>query len=447
MTFASSFLYAQKLFFSKTNRGSEKTTGQRSLAGAIVCIAVSLVPLVAVLSVSSGMISGITGRMIHLSSHDIQVSADSTSSYVQNEKVFSDMAESFCKIDGVTAAYPEVHGMALAAGTSYRNGATIRAVKNDVFECNRFFTEFFEVVDGKADLSSRKNAVIGKKLAETLSLKPGDTLKLITVKSGAEKIVPKVSLFTVSGIVSCGYQELDALWVFVSLENAFSTFAGSSLEYTVGLETDCTFERRLDDVLDSVNATLKSDGEFERSIAESWKTVNASSFENFASTKALLVVVMLAIILVASINISSAIVMIVMERKKEIAILKSTGASSFGIACSFVMTGLFSGVSGVIIGVPLGLLVSVFINPIISFIEHVLNFSFRILSILSFSHISAEEVKILDPAFYLQRIPVVIPWGEVALIVCSTLVLSVVMSMLPSIKAGKSTIIDVLSKN
>ena len=70
MTFASSLLYARKIFFSKTNRGSERSSGQRSLIGAVVCIAVSLIPLVAVLSVSSGMISGITGRMIHLSSQD-----------------------------------------------------------------------------------------------------------------------------------------------------------------------------------------------------------------------------------------------------------------------------------------------------------------------------------------------------------------------------------------
>lgn len=439
MTFASSLLYAKKVFFSKTNRGSEKSSGRRSLTGAIICIAVSLIPLVAVLSVSSGMISGITGRMIHLSTQDIQVTLDKESIYAKSENEMLNLASSLCSADGAVAAYSEVNLMALAAGSSFRSGASVRAVEKDIFEKNKYFSSFFNIVEGDIDLSKERNAVIGKKLSEILGLHTGDNLKLITLRKAAGKTVPKVSVFKVTGIVSCGYQELDALWVFVPLENAFNAFKNSSMEYYVSIETDRTFSEKLEKTLLELKKMLLSDYNSGRFSIDTWKNINAAQFENFASTRALLIVIMFAIILAASINISAAIVMVVMERKKEIAILKSTGASSSGIALSFVMTGLFTGLSGILIGIPAGLLISVFINPLINAVEHIVNFFLGLFN--------AGHIKFLDPAFYLQQIPVVIPWNEICLIAVSVIVLSIVMSVLPSIRAGKSNITEVLSKN
>lgn len=439
MTFASSLLYAKKVFFSKTNRGSEKSSGRRSLTGAIICIAVSLIPLVAVLSVSSGIISGITGRMIHLSTQDIQVTLDKESIYAKSENEMLNLASSLCSADGAVAAYSEVNLMALAAGSSFRSGASVRAVEKDIFEKNKYFSSFFNIVEGDIDLSKERNAVIGKKLSEILGLHAGDNLKLITLRKAAGKTVPKVSVFKVTGIVSCGYQELDALWVFVPLENAFNAFKNSSMEYYVSIETDRTFSEKLEKTLLELKKMLLSDYNSGRFSIDTWKNINAAQFENFASTRALLIVIMFAIILAASINISAAIVMVVMERKKEIAILKSTGASSSGIALSFVMTGLFTGLSGILIGIPAGLLISVFINPLISGVEHIVNFCLGLFN--------AGHIKFLDPAFYLQQIPVVIPWNEICLIAVSVIVLSIVMSVLPSIRAGKSNITEVLSKN
>lgn len=439
MTISSSLLYARKIFFSKTNRGSEKSSGQRSLIGAVVCIAVSLIPLVAVLSVSSGMISGITGRMIHLSSQDIQITVPDDSAYTESQEAFLSLESKFYGIEGVLKIYPEVQGMALAAGNTYRSGASLRAVEKNIFTDNQYFSSFFETVEGKADLSGSRNAVIGKKLASLLKVHAGDSIKIITIKNTGGKIKPKVSVFTVSGIVSCGYEELDALWVFIPLENAFTTLKGCTLDFHIGLETDSTFTPKLDRILVDSRIAVLSDMECIDSDVEDWKTVNAAQFENFASTRALLIVIMLAIILAASINISSAIVMVVMDRKKEIAILKSTGASSSGLALSFVMTGLFTGLCGIAIGIPIGLLISININPIISGIERIVN--------LGLSLFHAGQVKFLDPAFYLQEIPIVIPWSELLLIVGCTVILSVIMSILPSLKAGKSSIIEVLSKN
>ena len=447
MNIACSFLYARKVFFSHGTSGGGASIGHRSLLGAVICIAVSLVPLVALTSVSSGMISGMTGRMIHLSTHDIQVAVPSDCESLSSSGSFIELSKKFSGVDGVINVHPEVQGMALATGKSYRTGATFRGVRKDVFDVDPYFAALFSIVEGSPDLSKKRSAVIGQKLSEILDVHPGDALRLITMNSDGTKFVPKVSSFTVTGVVSCGYQELDALWVFIPLEDAFGAVAASSSRFVIGLETEDSFSKKLFEICSAVRIKLLSDPLLAASEVETWQQANASQFENFASTKALLIVIMFAIILVACINISSSIVMIVMERRKEIAILKSSGASSGEITMAFVFVGLLAGGFGILAGVPSGIIVSVFINSIIAGLEKIMNASVGFVYMIFNGGENFSGLKILDPAFYLQEIPVNIPSAEVFLIVVLTILLSLVMSIVPSIKAGRSKIIEVLKKS
>ena len=169
-----------------------------------------------------------------------------------------------------------------------------------------------------------------------------------------------------------------------------------------------------------------------------WDQIHAAEFENFSSTKVMLVFVMIMIILVASVNISSAIIMLVMERQKEIAILKSLGATPNGITLSFLMTGLSCGIAGILIGVPLGLIFSVFSNQIINFIDNSVSFVLKIFHGSSFH--------LMDPAFYLQNIPIQIPVSQIVMIITGVLLLSLIVSYFPSRKAGKEKPLDILRK-
>ena len=139
--------------------------------------------------------------------------------------------------------------------------------------------------------------------------------------------------------------------------------------------------------------------------------------------------------------------MLVMERRKEIAILKSTGASSGGITLSFLLVGFACGAGGTLLGLPLGLFVSVNINGIIRFIENVINAFTRFSFMLTTGSASNfEGVHLLDPGYYLQEIPITIPLRELFIIVVGTLALSVVVSIIPAIKAGKEKPLDTLRK-
>ena len=170
-----------------------------------------------------------------------------------------------------------------------------------------------------------------------------------------------------------------------------------------------------------------------------WDQIHTAEFENFSSTKVMLVFVMMLIVLVATVNISSAIVMLVMERQKEIAILKSIGAKPRGITFAFLLAALSCGAGGLILGLPVGILLTVFSNQLVRGLERLVNW---------FSTLGGGgEVHLMDPAYYLSEIPVEIPVNQVILIAAAVLLLSVLVSYLPSRKAGREKPLDILRKN
>lgn len=445
MNLAASFLYAKRIVFPKKSNVSR---GTKSLFGAMICIGISLIPLVAILTVSEGMIDGITHRMIELSSHDLQISAEDSdwqkSSY-QEIKNFSHKIE---EIPGIQKSYPEISCSALVAGKNYRSGAYIRAVEKNLFQIDKGFNEYFELIDGERSFENQNDAIIGKHLSEVLNLKAGDSFRIITINRVGQSVVPKLSSFVVKGIVSCGYQELDALWIFIPIESAFKNLALNSCQFSIGLSTDFTFDnQKLFKLQNDVQNFLYSEESLENSYVIRWDEANRSQFENFSSTKALLLLIVLVILLAASINISSGVVMLVMERKKEIAILKSTGATSFGISFAFLIAGTSCGLGGLLFGLPIGLFVSVNVNEIIKFFENIANFFVNIFNILVYSKdVVNANVHILNPEYYLQNIPINIPVQKLILMSVFTLVLSMIMAALPSIKAGKEKPINTLRK-
>ena len=158
---------------------------------------------------------------------------------------------------------------------------------------------------------------------------------------------------------------------------------------------------------------------------------------------------MFLIVMVASVNISSALIILAIERRREIAILKSLGAASGGISFSFLLTGFYAGLCGVVLGVPPGILCALNVNEIISFMEKVVNIAVKLVYSIGSPYGSADflPVHLLDPAYYLEKIPVILPFAQLTAIVCGTLFLSVLVSVGPSIKAGREKPIHTLRKH
>lgn len=446
MTIKASLKFASSLIFPKTEK---KSSARRSLFGALLCIGLSIVPLIVVLSITNGMISGMTERIIGLSSSHIQAYVASNINEVSTAENFRAYAEELKKVDGVLNTYPEVSVTALAAGKSMRTGIQIRAMDKAIFTQNESFTKLFTVLEGSVEDyanapedKAAKPAVVGQKMADTLNLHAGDNFRIITTKTANGKVSPKLTSFKVCAIVTSGYQELDALWVFIPIEYAYSYLSLDTANYTVMIETPDAFATELVRIQRFMQKQFGKYANFYR-----WDQVHSAEFENFSSTKVMLVFVMMLIVLVASINVSSAIVMLVMERRKEIAILKSLGASPSGITLSFLITGMACGSGGVLLGLPVGLLASVNANQIVQFVEKIVNIFAKagyLLKGLPASEITA--IKLMDPAYYLQEIPVDLPFAQILLIAGATILLSLIVSVIPAVKAGKEKPLDILRK-
>lgn len=435
MTFKSSMMFAKSLIFPKTEK---RSSARRSLLGAMLCIGLSIVPLIVVISITDGMINGMTERIIGLSSNCLQAYVSAKLPEVSTCERFSKYADSILSVKGVNSVYPEINISALAAGKNTRSGIEIRGVSPYIFEKNEAYKSLFEIcsgtTEGFSDNENLKQAIIGKKLAEDLELNAGDTFRIITTKSTGEKISPKLSSYKISAIVSSGYQELDQFWVFVPIESCYKNLSLESATYNVMIETSDPFATDLVRIQRDVRKLLGRYANVYR-----WDEIHAAEFENFSSTKVMLIFVMLMIVLVASVNISSAIVMLVMERQKEIAILKSLGATPKGITLSFLMAALSCAFGGILFGVPVGILLTIYSNQLVKLLEIVINFFTRL--------VNGPSVRLMDPAYYLSEIPVEVPVINIIVVVIAVLVLSLLVSYLPSRKAGKEKPLDILRKN
>ena len=438
MNLSYSLKFAKSLIFPKAEK---KSIARKSLFGAVLCIGLSIVPLVVVTSVTNGMIDGMTERIIGLSTSHIQAYVAPNISKVKTVEAFTKYSSEAAGVRGVVAAYPEVEISALAAGKNGRSGIEIRAIEPDIFVRNKSFAKLFEVCEGELgdfiSAGGEKLAIIGQKLSKDMDLHAGDTIRIITTRSvgeNNERIVPKLTSFKIAAVVSSGYQELDQFWVFIPLEAAYSSLSMESANYNIMIETQDAFspelvaiQKRLADIFGRYANVYR------------WDQIHTAEFENFSSTKVMLVFVMMLIVLVATVNISSAIVMLVMERQKEIAILKSIGAKPRGITFAFLLAALSCGAGGLIIGLPVGILLTIFSNQLVHGLERLVNW---------FSTMGGGgEVHLMDPAYYLSEIPVEIPVNQVILIAVAVLLLSVLVSYLPARKAGREKPLDILRKN
>lgn len=434
MNAKASFLFAKRILFPKSGR---LTIARKSLTGAILCIGISLTPLVVVLAVSNGMIDGITRRMISFSSSHLEaVSLSKDSDKLQ------DSARLAQSLDEIDAAYPMIEFSALAVSKNKRCGISVRALPQEIFERLPSYREMFQPSDGdiKDFVSSKKAVMIGKGVAEKLGLGAGDKIRVVTIKKGsAGKITPGIHFYTVAAVVSCGYRELDALWLFMPFDEG-RRVSRSDASLSVMCELPNPFSPQIAGVQKKLSQALGKDYRVYR-----WDQLNKAQYENFSSTKILLLFIQLLIVLVASVNISSALGMLALERRREIAILKSLGASPSGVSFAFLLTGFACGAAGLVIGIPAGLLVSVNVNAVIRAAEKAVNFALRGLYFLFKNDIMEfSQISLLNEEYYLTEIPVNIPFGDLFLIGAATLLLSLFVSVFPAIKAGRNKPLDTL---
>ena len=407
------------------SRGDDRSS--RRLLGAALSIGLSLLPLIASIEVTDGMIDGITRRYLEVGTYHMQAHRFGT----VEEDQLSQALDVLDNIDEVELAFETRQGLGLAYSPEGRAGVIIRSIPDNMYTRDTGMHTYLTINSGQFDFAGG-GAVLSAELASIMDVGPGDQIKLLTPRTLREgRFVIRQSSFIVNGVFTSGYQELDALMMYISEEQGRVLLQESGASY-IGIKIRDPYVK-LERTRRNIAGELP-----EKWYVYTWQELEEAMYKGFKTTRNLLMFVMVLIVIVAAVNVSSSVFMLAVERSGDIAILKSTGASSAGITASFVFIALCVGLLGSLVGTILGLIVSVNINEIIRGVEWIINFFA--------SPFGSEEIRILNPGFYLEKIPVDIRFREVFSVALLAPALAVLSAYIPARRAGRLRPVEILNR-
>jgi lipoprotein-releasing system permease protein len=386
------------------------------------------------------MIEGITRRYLELGTYHAQVLLPES---VRDDDV-PGLLSGLRSRPGVRLAIMEKQGLGLLYTQAGRTAVTIRAVPPELYYEDEGFRRYFRLESGAFDLSGRDGILLGREMAQRLGAGPGDRVKLLVLRGASgRRQLPVVAAFTVRGIFSTGYQELDKLWVYISLAASERLLAGRGSTRFLGIKLAEPFAG-LDAQLERLREVLPPQAEI-----YSWYQLEKANYKSFQTTKILLIFIMALILAVATVNISSALIMVVLERLPEIAILKAMGAGPGAISLSFLLTGLLTGLAGTALGLAAGVALALNVNGLIRGLESALNAGAHLFAILAapFARLPAQPtLRIFNSEFYLDQIPIHLRLGELYAVGAATLLLAILAAYLPARRAGRIRPLEVLRR-
>jgi lipoprotein-releasing system permease protein len=425
------FLAIRMLAGRKDPRG-EKDLARRALLGAIASVAVSIIPLITVMQVADGMIGGITSRYVELGTYHAQLHSYGARNLESTRNALRRLPE-------VRGAWIETQTVGVVFANGRREGVAVRGVEPD-FILDESTTSYLRLETGVLALERPNDALVGSAIASKLELKQGDILNLITVRNNQDgEPLPRVTILRVAGIVSAGYRELDSQWVFMRNDTARKLFPAQNSRSFVGIKLTAASGGQ--DAPTALPGYAIPPGQ----VLYSWKTLERNLFESLSSTRTMLLLIMAVTVIVAAINVSSALMTLVLERHQEIAVLKGLGAEPGDLAVIFSMGGAALGAVGALFGAMGGLLASTRVNELLHLIELVVNsIHFRV---KPGQDSAGEYFRILDPEYYLEAIPVDVAFGEIAAVVGLTIAVSFLAALLPARKAASLSPLELFRRH
>ena len=378
-------------------------------------IALGVATLIIVMSVMNGFRAELLGRILGLNGH---FAVQSQSGALPD---FDVLAERVRRVPGVLAVRPQVEGQVMAAGPNNASGALVRGLRPD--DLSRHATLANGVRAGRiADLADESAVMIGSRMAQRLGLAVGDAVTLIAPRGSVTAFgsVPRSKAYRVAAIFEIGMYEYDNNFIYMGLEQAqlFFRFPNtvSSLEVMV----------------DNPNAVRAMAARLAGAVGPGgriydWQQANASFFTAIQVERNVMFLILTLIILVAAFNIISSLIMLVKDKGRDIAILRTMGATRGMITRIFFLAGASIGVVGTAAGFALGL-------AFCANIEHIRQF----LQSLTGTELFSAEI------YFLSRLPAKIDPVEVAQVVAMALGLSFLATIYPAWRAARLDPVEAL---
>ena len=383
-----------------------------SFAGIMLGVAT----LIIVMAVMNGFRSELLTRILGINGHIILQPIDTP---------LDDYAEVSARIevvDGVRYAIPLIEGQALASGrTGPGSGALVRGIRAEdlakisLVSDNLRFGSFVGFAAGEG-------VAIGTRMADNLGLAVGDPLTLVTPNGDVTPFgtTPRVKSYPVTAIFEIGMSEYDASIVFMPFPEAQLYFNQEGLAQSIEVFLDDP------DNIDAMQFAVQEAAK-RQLFAVDWRQRNQTFFSALQVERNVMFMILTLIVLVAALNIISGMIMLVKDKGRDIAILRTMGATRGSILRIFLMTGAAIGVTGTIAGVVLGVVVCLNVESIRQF-----------LSWLS-------DTTLFNPELYfLSQLPAKMDSSETIMVVVMALVLSFAATLFPAWRAARLDPVDAL---
>jgi lipoprotein-releasing system permease protein len=374
-------------------------------------VAVGVAALITVLSVMNGFESELRTRLLSLSAHATLSAAGGAP--------IPDWQARIAQLQGakgLEGAAPYLDTDAMLKGQPSMSGAILRGIDPDLESTVSSFDESMR--EGKlGDLTPGSNRIVlGRTLAYQLQVGLGDTVTVMISggnAGGAETFVPRLQDFQVSGVFEVGLQEHDGVLALINLADAQ---AFRKLDGPTGVRL------KFDDVLQAPQLARLAAARLHPPLqVRDWTQENQAYFRAIRIEKTMMGLILLLIVAVAVFNIVATLVMVVNDKRTDIAILRTLGLSPRGVLAVFMTQGLIIGWAGAALGVGLGLALALNVDVIVPFLEQTLGFH------------------IMDPdVYYTSGIPSELHPPDVVRIAAAALLLTFAATLYPSWQASRT---------
>jgi lipoprotein-releasing system permease protein len=388
-----------------------------SIAGIFLGVAA----LIIVLAVMNGFETDLRNKILGINAHIVLME------YQGTMKQYRQVIENIENVPGVVAATPFIYSQAMIKSGTNAGGVVLRGLQ---LESAFQVITLGKMKDGsmaflqadrrpaakiEPDLADLPGIVVGKEMAKHLGIFMYQPVSIVSPMGVATPMgmMPRLKRFLVVGIFDSGFYEYDSTLAFVSLADcqAFLNLG----DRVTGVEI------RVNDIYkaDAISRNIERKLGFPY-WARHWMEMNKNLFAALRLEKRVMFIILSLIVLVAAFNIITTLIMVVMEKNKDIAILKSMGATSAGIRKIFILQGVIIGAIGTMLGAAGGIAVALNLSKISLFIEQMLG------------------IKILPgDVYYLSELPSRVHYGDVAVIIAGSLVLCFLSTIYPSWRAAK----------
>jgi len=389
-------------------------------------IAVGVMTLIVVLGVMNGFQLGFIEDILSISSYHLRIT-------LPNSELTAEELARMRSIPGVKAVLPFIDVQTLITGRlSEFHAAVVRGVPVNAARLDPGLASHLNPIEGSLYLDGDHSIVLGYELAQSLGVKVGDSVAIVSLSGNSfGGLSPENVPFEVTGIFKSGYYQFDETLSFVNLKAA--RLLGSSTEDLVyGVKLDNRFQDRL--MASRIEQAFPS---LDLHI-ESWRTFNSAFFGALRMEKLVMSILLALIFLVVGVNIYHFLQRAVYERREEIGILRSLGASPPSMQAVFVFDGLYIGVLGATIGLLFGLLVADNVNAIFSVVELIVNWILAFVSALAMPFAGTSGFSVFSPAyFYLDQVPSRVLFHEVLVIYLFGIVTSAAAAFFASRRAAE----------